>query len=916
MPDSNLDDYVLSQHREPHERGPPPDRAAPTFNDIAKKKKKCVETAARRLIREKIEARKRMPVTVERLKAGNIAFPVLLDLPKSEDPEVAHEEEEEAYGIWCCEVNMYCRGEDLYDDWSSGRITLQELEKSAFPGPPYIYSKYNPFVDPPDPLDFTTDHPKYPATPQAAKRKFEGGSEPDGKSRRLRLLQNPSTLLANLPKSNTGSSSSNSKSSPKSNPKSNPKPSPKSHPKPTAKATNPQQRSSHSKPTSAGSNGGQGSKNPESASTSKATRATQSQYGGRAIAVDGERGNMYPGITRGSGPSQSVQSCFAQSVKAQQSKFAPKNPSPLRNIAYSARQGVSAAAHDAGFSRLERTDEETIWNGKLVCGQRVPPGTRVSISQLSPSTSKNPPKASGQTSASQPSSGGSRDSRASGAQPAHPPSTPRAAKMPPVRPAPPKKNAPSKNAGSSRRSIREPVDDGWYGGRGAVDHPMAQAGIQNTSIQSSDRIQIQNNSISHATAQASVLGSDRGSQGNGSLSPRAKKRLRQKRNKQSAARQAEQQRVLPQRWAHAPPHPPSEDEELDEDAPELEDIPEREQDEPQARGNSPERATDVPGVFTVYDRDMQTLYNILRPDVTKYPAYNSGDTGKVNHYPDIIQNFLGTMGQHAKVPPKVCSHHTHTCRVLLPVVEIVFGFCRFVENQEQIARNKQLFEQWGDLRFIYKRPERYGRPFQHEFFVKAVCHTLYANASCFGRRYPNLFVPISEHYICFIAVLANHVISRFSTGVYKPYPLNEEVQTKDFAEIMDIVEYMRKKQATTLWNVQSKITDYGIRYAERSSNHTTHVPAAERRWSPDAVEVFQSRFDNRFAQDHMNPMRPKVDRASPKDEDEDEVEQEERSDGENSDIFDITEEELDRDMERFDLRQAEEDQLEEESDVE
>ncbi|KAG8753353.1 hypothetical protein FRC11_007513 [Ceratobasidium sp. 423] len=619
---------------------------------------------------------------------------------------------------------------------------------------------------------------------------------------------------------------------------------------------------------------------------------------------------MENAITRGSGPSQSIQSHFAQSVKAQQSKFALKNLSPLRNIAYSARQGISAVAHNAGFSCLERMDKEMIWNGKLVCGQRVPPRTWVSISQPSPLMSKNPPKASGQTSASQPLSGGSCDSRASGAQPAHPPSTLHAAKMPPVRPAPPKKNAPSKNAGSLHRSIREPVDDSWYGGCGAVDHLMAQAGIQNTSIQSSDQIQIQNNSISHATAQASVLGSDGGSQGNGSLSPHAKKRLRQKRNKQSAACQAEQQCVLPQCRAHTPPHPPSEDEELDEDAPELEDIPEREQDKPQACGNSPERATDVPGVFTVYDRDTQTLYNILRPNVTKYPTYNLGDTGKVNHYPDIIQNFLGTMGQHAKVhiiaqgdypykspnrqdrckspkdvvydsycwaidymktrlefdarflhmvPPKVCSHRMHTCHVLLPVVEIVFGFCRFVENQEQIARNKQLFEQWGDLRFIYKCPERYGRPFQHEFFMKAVCRTLYVNTSCFGRRYPNLFAPISECYICFIAVLANHVISRFSTRVYKPYPLNEEVQTKDFAEIMDIVEYM---------------------------------------------------------QDRMNPTCPKVDHASPKDEDEDEVEQEERSDGENSDIFDITEEELDHDMERFDLRQAEEDQLEEESNVE
>ncbi|KAG8683173.1 hypothetical protein FRC11_013885, partial [Ceratobasidium sp. 423] len=186
---------MLSQHQEPHEQGPPPDRATPTFNDIMKKKKKHVETAACHLIREKIKAQKCMPVTVEHLKAGNIAFPVLLDLPKSEDPEVACKEEEEAYGIWCCKVNMYRRGEDLYDDWSSSCITLQELEKSTFPGPPYIYT-----------------------TPQAAKRKFEGGSEPDGKSCRLQLLQNPSMLLANLLKSNTGSSSSNSKSSPKLNP--------------------------------------------------------------------------------------------------------------------------------------------------------------------------------------------------------------------------------------------------------------------------------------------------------------------------------------------------------------------------------------------------------------------------------------------------------------------------------------------------------------------------------------------------------------------------------------------------------------------------------------------------------------------------------------------------------------------------
>ncbi|KAG8704336.1 hypothetical protein FRC11_009972, partial [Ceratobasidium sp. 423] len=218
MPDSNLGNYMLSQHWEPRKWGPPLDRATPTFNDIAKKKKKHVETVACHLICEKIEAQKWMPITVKHLKAGNIAFPVLLDLPKSEDPEVACKEEEEAYGIWCCEVNMYHQGKDLYNDWSSGHITLQELEKSAFPGPPYIYSEYNPFIDPPDLLDFTTDHPKYPATPQAAKHKFKGGSEPDGKSCRLRLLQNPSMLLTNLLKSNTGSSSSNSKSSPKLNP--------------------------------------------------------------------------------------------------------------------------------------------------------------------------------------------------------------------------------------------------------------------------------------------------------------------------------------------------------------------------------------------------------------------------------------------------------------------------------------------------------------------------------------------------------------------------------------------------------------------------------------------------------------------------------------------------------------------------
>ncbi|KAG8726471.1 hypothetical protein FRC11_015109, partial [Ceratobasidium sp. 423] len=181
MPDSNLDDYMLSHHQEPYKWGPPLDRAAPTFNDIVKKEKH-VETQSAISF------------------AGNITFPMLLDLLKSEDSKVACKEEEEAYSIWCCEVNMYCQGKDLYNDWSSSCI-----------------------------------------------------------------------------------------------PKLNPMLSPKSHPKPTAKATNPQQQSSHSKPTSAGSNGGQGSKNPE------------------AITVDGECGNMYPGITCSSGLSQSVQSYRAQS---------------------------------------------------------------------------------------------------------------------------------------------------------------------------------------------------------------------------------------------------------------------------------------------------------------------------------------------------------------------------------------------------------------------------------------------------------------------------------------------------------------------------------------------------------------------------------------------------------------------------
>ncbi|KAG8751121.1 hypothetical protein FRC11_009683 [Ceratobasidium sp. 423] len=513
-------------------------------------------------------------------------------------------------------------------------------------------------------------------------------------------------------------------------------------------------------------------------------------------------------------------------------------------------------------------DKEMIWNSKLIHSQHVPPGTRVSISQPTPLTSKNPPKASGQISASQPSSGGSRDSHASGTQPAHPPSTLHAAKMPPVQPAPLKKNMPSKNTGSSHRSIREPVDNGWYRGHRVVNHPMAQAGIQNTSIQSSDWIQIQNNSISHATAQASILGSDGGSQGNGSLSPHAKKCLRQKWNKQSAAHQAEQQCILPQCQAHAPPHPPSEDEELDKDAPKLEDIPEHEQDKPQAHGNSPECTTDVPGVFMVYNHDTQTLFNILRPNITKYPA----------------------------VPPKVCSHCTHTCHVLLPVVEIVFGFCRFVENQEQIAQNKQLFKQWGDLQFIYKLPKRYGRPFQHEFFMKAVCHTLYTNASCFGQRYPNLFALISECYICFIAVLANHVISQFSTRVYKPYLLNEDMQAKDFVEIMDIIEYMfimQRGQATT-----------------PPMSQPQNATGAQMLWRCSRASLMIA------LPDCMNPTHLKVDCASPKDEDKDKVEQEEWSDGENSDIFNITKEELDHDMERFDLHQAEEDQLEEESNVE
>ncbi|KAG8758388.1 hypothetical protein FRC11_003754 [Ceratobasidium sp. 423] len=835
MPDS-LQDYTLTLSREPRKRGPPPARYAPALEEIEGRKQQHEKTKARWLLSEKIAARRHMPVTHERLKAGEIPFPMLLNLPLSNS---SHADEDEAYGLWFCEVVMYRRGKDVYDEWVKGEYTLSQLEQLAFPGPVNIYSNYNPFTEPPSPLDLeSADFPP----PRGEKRKETDPpttNRGETKYRKLQQLAYPTASVAtSSAKSDKGKTKAKAPTSSSGAPTS-------TKPKPPVKT-----------PTD-----GKGKGKVVGTSTIKGTGATQDHYGGKAIVVDDERGNMYPGITRGQSSGQPVESRFAKSVKSQQNKFAPANPSPLRNVAFGMGQDPqhSAPLHarGSGFDPLQPMDETTVWNGKLVREQHVPLHTQTSLSQPATTITRNTSKPAHRPSASQPVGGSqSREARASiNTKSQHVPSATQPTKMPAVCPGP---YAAKAAAGPSRHGVNKLVGPG----RQVADHPTTvnvRTHIKSNSIQSTGT------GHSHTSTNASFSGGNAsvsGGNGRGGVdenpSKRARKRMRQSGNRHSSleARQEEKRQRPPAPARRLRRVPSSDDETLDAPQP----YSESDEEMPVSEDNQPsEEHTEEEDVYEI-DPVTNARYRVLRPDLSKYPDLESPEVQSVANFPITIRPFLRMMHERGKVlaiaggggyfyrsthpldktksimdiaydsflwaldhnavrlkfdqrfllalQPQIVSFRTHMIWQLIPIVIQEFGYIKFVEDHEDIRRNRETFEMWGNLKFIYK---------------------------------------------------TNRIMSWFSAGVFEQGRLNADADARTFAEVMDIIEYMRLKKRKTLWNVRTEITDHCLDQVELEKRAAGFArrPAAMRDWSPDAKEIFQSRFDERFTADSMNPQNLK-----------------------------------------------------------
>ncbi|KAG8761974.1 hypothetical protein FRC11_011836 [Ceratobasidium sp. 423] len=884
MSDPGLDNYMLSQDREPRKRGPPPSRAVPALQEIERRKQQREESEAQRLLREKIAARCHMPVTRERLEAGEIAFPQLLKLPKSNNPC----EEATAYALWCCEVVMYRRGRDVYEEWSKGQYSLADLERLAFPGSSHTYNSYNPFTDPPSALDLeSNDFPPPPAARGKKRKQAEDNPPVDEGRRKYRKLQQ---LMAPAVSTATASSSSKSKAQPKIATSSSSVPTPSK-----AIAATP----TGPKPPLKAANEGKGKGKATGPGMTQGTGATHDRYGGKAIVVDEEGENMYPGhqITRGKSTSQSVKSRFVKS-SIKQDKYAPTKPSPLRSIAFDAGQGsqliTPSQAHKSGFDLLQPTDEVTVRDGKLVREQRFPPRTQASISQPMPTAPRKPAATTHRPSTSQP---------VENASPNMPPARPRPY---PVKPA-------NKPAGTSRPGgAKRPVGPEWYSPRGVANaRPHAHVEGNATHSTHTGNLHTSTN-VSFSGGNASVTIGNRRSEDDEKPTKSAKKRARQNesRRRLQESRRSEQRQDTPP-WSPSPPRhaqaPSSDDEHLDEAQP----ISEPDEELLRSQGRqTPEDDTNEE-VF-VLDPVTQTRVLVLRPDTSRYPDLDSDKVRYVRYYPSDIRPFLYAMSARAKVlivvggggyfyrsphpldktkstseiayesfkwaldfksvrldfdqrflliiQPQIISFRTYTVKQLLQVVIKVFGFIEFVEDEEDIEWNKELFEKWGHLKFIYKYPTRQSKPFQHRYFRKAIRRTLYVNSSGFARRFAQLFSPVPDRYICFIATLTNRIISWFSTGILDQGRLNGEGDARTFAQVMDLIEYMRIHKQKTLWNIRTSITEYCLAKVEleKKAVGIRHVPAAERNWSPDAEEIVQSEFSDRFTQDQMRPQEPGV----------------------------------------------------------
>ncbi|CAE7226987.1 unnamed protein product [Rhizoctonia solani] len=774
MPDRTSDGHGLSQGREPRQRGPPPPRARPALDEIARKKKKREETAAKRVLRERIAARLQRPVTAELLRAGKVPFPVLSALPQSDDPDAAFEEEEEAYGIWCCDVARYRLGKDPYKKWRDGQLTVTEVEQLAFPGPAYLYVGYNPLQsNAPAPLDLTSSRPYYPRPPDNT-----DNTVPEGTTRKLPLLANQAAWTTTLPATLSKGKGTPSKGAQKGN-----------------------------------------RQQPAGSSAQKGTGATQDQYGSKAIVTDKERGNMYPGITRQPALDQPVESRFAKSVKAKQGKHAPPAPSPLHRVAYGSGSPATQA-QASGYQPLRSTGGETIWDEEL------PPQPTTSVSQP---TSTAPNVARVSHSASQPVANRSRGTREGGPN-SH--AAPKPTNMPTVRSG---VRTTKVTEGSSRRGITNPV------GVDRRERPVtvnARTHVYNNSIESSrQKNRTLNNSsgtgISHNNSTASVT------VGAANAPNKPSTGILRMWKETDPLTEIELLTIEPDTALY--PHPES------------------------------DRiyVVNFPKALRPYLHCMNARAKVFVVAKGDYDYHSTHPSDKSKTTMDIaFDSFFWMLDKKSiklefdrrftqTLPPQIRSHRTYTIKLLVPFVEQFYGFRKAVTCHEDIDANKELFEKYGDLRFIYKVPEQESKPFQHEYFLHVVRRLLYWNETCFARCYPKLFSPVPDRYLCFIATLTNRVISWFSTGRYVEGHLNEDADSRTFASIMEIIEHMRLYQRKTLWNVRSTITEFGLRHAERTLAMSVSKPAAERSWSPDAEELYESQFDPRFVDDIMNPRDPK-----------------------------------------------------------
>ncbi|KAG8709402.1 hypothetical protein FRC11_005585, partial [Ceratobasidium sp. 423] len=522
----------------------------------------------------------------------------------------------------------------------------------------HTYNSYNLFTDPPLALDLESND--FPPPPVACSKKHKQAEDnppvDEGRCKYQKLQQ----LMAPAMSTVTTSSSSKSKVQPKIATSSLSIPTPSkvitatpTGPKPPLKATN------------------------EGKGKGKAT--------GPAIVFNEEGENMYPGhqITQGKSTSQSVKSCFIKS-SIKQDKYALTKPSPLWSIAFDTGQGLQlitpSQACKSGFDLLQPMDEVTVWDGKLVWEQCFPLHTQVSISQPMPTAPRKPAATTHRPSTSQPVENTSHESL--NMPPAH-------LRPYPVKPA----NKPARTLHPG--GVKRPIGPEWYSPWGVANaQPHTHIKGNTTHLTHTRNLHTSTN-MSFSGGNASVTISNHRSKDDKKPTKSAKKQARQNESHHSTSSIILVWQDTPP-WSPSPPQhaqaPSSDNEHLDE----AQLISEPDEELLHSQGHqTPEDNTNEEvggGYFYCSPHPLDKTKSMSEVMYESFKWALDFKSIRLN----FDQWFL------LIIQPQIISFQMYMVKQLLQVVIKVFGFIKFVEGEEDIEWNKELFEKWGHLKFIYK----------------------------------------------------------------------------------------------------------------------------------------------------------------------------------------------------------------------